>query len=377
MPDGTIPDLTAPKGLNCGEAATDLKHYANPKGDARAVMLFVGFPDAPGVDSPEEVAGHLMGKGAFGGLYASQSSGTLRLEVSVMSKLGWRPLAKRSTDYGTRVEVGVFFKTSAEHRAYIADAVAAFSPAEVRFEDFAMVFVVAPREAAFSNSPAFPVTKGNGVKVGKTEIRHAVTLGRDSYKNTFVNLVHEVGHLFGLPDLYPGGQGAETSAVGCWGIMSDIFRASGFLGWHRHKNGWLNASRKRYVTVSGTTSFTLAPLSSAGGLSMLVLPVDDVDKPSKVFVIEIAQPVQGLDKQPGKEGVLLYTVDARKESGDTPVEVLPRVKSHDDNFGNLFEAPFRVGDDSGTFFAGSASIRLNVVARNGAGFDVDVTYTGP
>ena len=35
------------------------------------------------------------------------------------------------------------------------------------------------------------------------EIRLAVTFGTDSYSNRYINLVHEVGHLFGLPDLYP------------------------------------------------------------------------------------------------------------------------------------------------------------------------------
>jgi M6 family metalloprotease-like protein len=379
MPNAAIPDLRAPKGLNCGEAATDFKHYVNPKGTLRAVMLFVGFPDAPGVDDPARVGDALLGKGAFGRLYRDQSFSNLSIDVTTTAKLGWRPLAKKSSQYGTLVKGEVEFKTSAQHRQYIADAVAAFAPGEVPFADFAMVFVVAPKEAAFRNSPAFPVTKGNGVKVGKTEIRAAVTLGRDSYTNSFINLVHEVGHLFGLPDLYPSGKGAEESAAGCWAIMSDIFRASGFLGWHRHKNGWLDASRKTYVRASGTTPFTLAPLSAQSGLSMLVLPVDDAAKPSKVFVVEVAQPTHGLDGKAGREGVLLYTVDARRESGDSPVEVVPNVAGHDPTFGNLFQAPFAAKDDSGTRTAkgGNATIRLNVLRKNGAGFDVEVTYTSP
>ena len=375
-----IPELKAPKGMNCGEAATDFKHFVKPLGTVRAVMLFVGFPDAPGVADPAAVAEHLLGKGKFGALYADQSSGGLALDVTVRSELGWRRLARRSTEFGTLSGGTVTFDTSAQHRRYIAEAVAAFTPQEVNFADFGMVFVVAPEEAAFRNSPAFPVTKGNGVKVGNTEIRAAVTLGRDSYKNTFINLVHEVGHLFGLPDLYPAGKLAEDSFAGCWGIMSDIFRASGFLGWHRHKNGWLAASRKTYVRDSGTQSFTLAPLSAGSGVSMLVFPVDNASKPSKVFVVEVAQPTHGFhDGKPGREGVLLYTVDALKESGESPIEVLPKIAGHDPNFGNLFQASFGPKDDSGirTVRGFNASIRLNVLRQNGAGFDVEVTYTKP
>jgi len=379
MPNAAIPNLRAPRGLNCGEAATDFKLYAKPTGTVRAVMLFVGFPDAPGVDDPAKVAEHLLGKGDFSKLFRDQSFGNLALDVTVMSKLGWKPLAKRSTQYGTLEGGLVEFRTSAQHREYIADAVAAFTPAEVRVGDFGMVFVVAPKEAAFRVSPAFPVAKGFGVKVGKTEIRHAVTLGRDSYKHSFVTLAHEVGHLFGLPDLYTLGSGAEESAAGCWAIMSDIFRASGFVGWHRHKNGWMDASRKTYVRATGTHAATLAPLSAPSGLSMLVFPVDDAAKPSKVFVVEVAQPAAGLSGKAGKEGVLLYTVDASRESGHGPVEVLPKIAGHDNDFGNHFQAPFGPKDDSGTrtVQGGRATIRLNVLRKNGAGFDVEVTYTKP
>lgn len=56
-----------------------------------------------------------------------------------------------------------------------------------------------------------------------------------------------------------------------------------------------------------------------------------------------------------------------------------RTAGHEVNFGNMFQAPYAVGDDSGTRVAsgGNATIRIKVLKRNGAGFDVDVTYTRP
>src|SRR5215207_11567070 len=108
MPNA-IPALRAPKGLSCGEAATDFKHFAKPTGTVRAVMLFVGFPDAPGVDDPAKVASRLLGEGRFSRLYADQSFGNLALDVTVMSKLGWRKLTKKSKEYGTLVKGEVEF----------------------------------------------------------------------------------------------------------------------------------------------------------------------------------------------------------------------------------------------------------------------------
>src|SRR3954452_22070545 len=116
------------------------------------------------------------------------------------------------------------------HSAYVGAAAALFKDG-VRFKDFQFVYVVAPEAAALPLSPAFTVFPRQGAPVGGKEITLGVTFGRDSYTNTFVNGVHETGHLFGLPDLYPGGGFAEDSTAGCWCIMSDIFRASGFLGW--------------------------------------------------------------------------------------------------------------------------------------------------
>jgi M6 family metalloprotease-like protein len=84
-------------------------------------------------------------------------------------------------------------------------------------------------------------------------------------------VVHEVGHLTDLPDLYPAGGSAPDSKAGCWDIMSDIFHSVSFLGWHRHKNGWLDPSRATYLQGSTTWYGTISPLSGQCGLSMIVL----------------------------------------------------------------------------------------------------------
>ena len=184
---------------------------------------------------------------------------------------------------------------------------------------------MAPQNAGFPLSPAFNADRGQGASSPSGEIRLAVTFGTDSYSNRYINLVHEVGHLFGLPDLYPDSGGADSAKAGCWCIMSDIFHSVCFLGWHRHKNEWLDQPRKTYL--QGTTSTwyrTLSPLSSRYGLSMIALPIDDIQKPSKVLVVELAQPVLGTNNHYWGDGVLIYTVDARIATGDSPVVVIPK-----------------------------------------------------
>ena len=54
------------------------------------------------------------------------------------------------------------------------------------------------------------------------------------------------------PDPRCGG-GAYNSNAGCWPIMSDIFHSVSFLGWHRHKNGWLPVSRATYIDAASAS----------------------------------------------------------------------------------------------------------------------------
>ena len=103
------------------------------------------------------------------------------------------PLPSTSYSFGT-------FET---HKEYISAAASLFSRSDVRFSDYDFVFAVAPQNAGFPLSPAFNANRGQGASSPSGEIRLAVTFGTDSYANRYINLVHEVGHLFGLPDLYP------------------------------------------------------------------------------------------------------------------------------------------------------------------------------
>ena len=72
-----IPPLSS-KGLRIfGEGPTDFGLYLKPVGTVKAVMVFVGHPDAPGKDDPGVVADHLLGGGQAQRLFFNQSQGKL------------------------------------------------------------------------------------------------------------------------------------------------------------------------------------------------------------------------------------------------------------------------------------------------------------
>lgn len=183
--------------------------------------------------------------------------------------------------------------------------------------------------------------------------------------------MHEVGHLFGLPDLYPY-DGTESKA-GCWSIMSDIFHAVSFLGWHRHKTGWLAPSRVMYIAESTPAwHTTLSPLSGAGGMSLMVLSADDVRRPTKVFAVELAQPVLGSNGESWGEGVLVYTVDATIPTDSSPVAMIPQLVSRSPDYGYLFEAPYGVGDVAQV--DGSPVLTVRVLQKFGSSYRITIEY---
>jgi hypothetical protein len=148
--------------------------------------------------------------------------------------------------------------------------------------------------------------------------------------------------------------------------MSSGGSASGFIGWHRHKLGWMDTGRKTYLT-EGSHQIELTPLDAAVGTSMIVVPVDKPDKPSKVFVIEIGQPpITKKGEKPYPAGVLIYSVDATLASGKNPVVVHGRD-------GLEQGATYLTGH---SFENQDAALKIEVgEALEGGGFNVKATIT--
>ncbi|HEY7215446.1 MAG TPA: hypothetical protein VIC28_12500 [Thermoanaerobaculia bacterium] len=356
-PNVSIPRLDPRGDPYKTEGPTNYSFYARPAGTVKAVMLFVDFSDAPaGSRTTQSTADHLTGNGDAQRLFAAQSYGKLALDVTRVD--GWRRMPGPAGDY-TGPDKGFSFD---EHKAYIADAVALFP--EVRFAEYRMVFVVAAPTPKIDLSPAFNAQPGSGVRTPDGEVRLAVTFGDDSYRNRHINLVHEVGHLFGLPDLYPLDDCASRpDAVGPWDLMENIFEGNVFFGWHRHKMDWLDAERKTFLG-SGEWLGTLSRLSAAYGTSMVVIPVGSDPRPSKVFVVELAEPVlvRGSGAATG-DGVLIYSVDATIKSGCLPVKVYSK------NPADLWRAPFAGGD---TFDDPAAPMIVEIQRKIGDGYAVRV-----
>lgn len=332
-----IPALDSKGDVYKSEGATDPLIYENAIGRKKVIMLYLDFADAEMEIDSKEHAEKVLGGDRFEKIFREQSYGKLSFEIEHVH--GWRRLPGKAGDYSS--------KTTDSHRELFLQVFKLYP--EIDFREYDYINANMPRLGNF----AFGERDDLAIPYRDTKIKVAMNLSSPS---PYV-FAHEVAHLMGLPDLYTyeGFDGPKNPA-GPWDIMSSAGNASGFLGWHRHKLEWLDAERKTYLT-SGTTRLTLTPLDADRGISMVAVPTDDPEKPSKVFVLEVAQAQRyGDGKQTEAGGVLVYSVDAKLATGQNPVIVYPK------EF--IGKAPFLAGD---SFRHDDAPFEMEVIGRDAKG----------
>lgn len=332
-----IPVLDSKGDVYKTEGVTDPLIYGNAVGRKKVIMLYLDFADAVMDIDTKEHAEKVLGGDRFEKIFGEQSYGKLSFDIAHVH--GWRRLPGKAGDYSS--------KTTESHRELFLQAFKLYP--EIDFREYDYINANMPR----IGNTAFGEREDLAIPYRDTRIKVAMNLSSPS---PYV-FAHEVGHLMGLPDLYTyGGVEGPKNPVGPWDIMSSAGNATGFLGWHRHKLEWLDADRKTYLT-SGTTRLTLTPLDADHGVSMVVVPVDDPAKPSKVFVLEVAQARRfGDGRLTGAEGVLVYSVDAKLATGQNPVIVYPKE--------SMGLAPFHAGD---TFRHEDAPFGMEVIGRDPKG----------
>ncbi len=336
-----IPELDPRGDVYKTEGPNDPLIYGSTTGRQKVIMLYVDFPDATMEIDTKVRAKKVLGEGAFEKLFLTQSYGKVTFDIRQVH--GWRRLPKSHKEYSS--------KTTESHRELFAEIFKLYP--KVNFLDYDYAMVNMPR----IGNTAFGERDDIAIPYRGKKINVALNI---SSASPYV-LAHETGHVMGLPDVYSYGDAkGPKNPAGPWDIMSSAGKASGFLGWHRHKLKWLDGDRKTYVTA-GKHSFRLTPLNAPAGVLMIVVPTGNAKKPSKVFVIEVAQPARNeIYRAPG---VLIYSIDASVASGQNPVVVYPK--------SDLANAPYQTGD---TFTHKDAPMTVKVLKKNedGRSFEIEV-----
>jgi M6 family metalloprotease-like protein len=250
-------------------------------GVLRAALLLVHAADAPREESvapPQELID------AAADWFRTVSYGRLDFRVETVPR--WLALPRRSPEY------------VADPGRHLADAVAAADP----YVDFSKIDVVYLAPASRTPETATSaLLNGFGVRADGKEIRLWIPFGAGfaSVPGGPENLLHETGHLLGLPDLYVA---RSPGSFHRWDLMAARWPAE-LLAWHRWKLGWLDGSQIVCLTGRATRTVTLSPLGRPGGTKALL-----VKRGRRVLVVEVRART-GYDRTLCETGVLVYEVD--------------------------------------------------------------------
>ncbi|MFD6245061.1 M6 family metalloprotease domain-containing protein [Streptomyces roseolus] len=378
------PAAAAPSAGPCALPRTAAHHslgldswngsYPRPDRALDAVMIFLSFPDAAPLTTPEELAAdHFPATTEF---FRRASYG--RFTLRPHPRTVWTPMPRPSTAYDIRRD------WDAGKRAdYLRDAVAAVDDS-VDFSRYDIVYLVADPDAPGVDSDATKVVNLERPLVADgAKIRRVVTVFERHPPDRNV-LAHETGHVFDLPDLYrrpADGKGDWDTHVGDWDVMGSQFGlAPDPFGWHKWKLGWLDRSQVACVQggeprVVGLEPVSTAPATPEARSTRLAVVRTGRDS---VLAIE-ARAATGNDADTCTEGVLVYRVEAREASGGGPVQVVdahPATEACWERsvYPPLADAPMEVGE---TLTVPGTDVRVEVSDRSESGvWTVRITPPG-
>jgi hypothetical protein len=263
-------------------------------------------------------------------------------------------------------------------KTYIGVAARTLTEPKSDLSQFSIIWIVPSNGSRIAASHTFTALPGSGVPMNTGELRRVVALGSTIYSSTpdaGANiLVHETGHIFGLPDLYNYYSSGSSRTEG-WDVMNAGPLGAHFTSWHQAKLGWISSSQMRCVDA-GTATVTLTPVEVPGGIKGAVVPVSS----SRAYVIE-SRELAGQDTGICTEGVLIYEVDSLKAGGREPMRLAGGsgvTNTASRRCGPGFDAPFGLSPGQASRFKDPAEgVSVEVLHASLGQYQVRVTKTGP
>ena len=244
------------------------------------------------------------------------------------------------------------------------------------FSQFDFVVAAGFGGTDLEHSFAHTSVPGTGILADGIRLHHLVYLGSwfEGTESAAEAMIHELGHLFGLPDLYSyadRGERASFKYVGGWDPMSVKLPGRTFLAWHQHKLGFLRDGELACLR-EGRREVVLAPVAATHARGLKAVQI--VISPSRSYVVEVRARV-GLDDGVCRPGVLVYLVDATVRTGSGPIEVkgsedldepYPCLALSDATLG------LATGQETG-FEAAAHGVVVRVLGQVGAGYRVAIS----
>ena len=293
-------------------------------GKLKVALIYVDWADNPG-DSID-YAYYLEQARLFEDFYWMVSEH--KLDIDIQPSPSWFRIPGTYKDFTLTFEEEAQ-RGEAPKKQVFYDAAVAASDAQTDFSNVDVVFFAIPRGKSvfFHGGPHEFNFDWNGyLDTAEGKIYDTTTPGDWFLKSggdepPWVNYVHEVGHMIGIP--HQANEDAKNESrlwvqnpINGYEIMANQGGATRTMSsWLRWLAGWLDDDKVLCATKDSITEnyFELTPINEVGsGQESLVIKLSD----SKVVVVESRRFDPEFDRQTpnSKNGLIVYTVDATKGS---------------------------------------------------------------
>jgi M6 family metalloprotease-like protein len=332
-------------------------------GTLSVAVVLVNFPDKANVKTRAEINALVFTQ--VNEYWKEVSYGKISLKGTTTSK--WYTLQSTYSYYGQDPDE----RSTSRRLSFVNEAVSA-ADGELNYKEYGYIIVVhAGGDQAMSEKDediwSFGSIGALTLETGDGTIRAGVSVV--SEMDPVGPVAHEMGHNFGLPDLwdynydfskgYPNG--GEPN-VGEWDLMGHgLWAGNGHNPTHlssysKIRLGWILDSQIANVGINENRELTIQPL--AGGVGTLVVRTPLTK--TTYYLVEARKRI-GRDSHIPGEGIIIYYVDETKGSGQGPVKVRSKTPPYPDT------GAWQAGD---TYFHQETGFKVAVGGATGGGYGV-------
>jgi M6 family metalloprotease-like protein len=298
------------------------------QGEINVQVLFIDFPDQVGTKSDKELEDffedYTTGIEKF---FEDQSLG--RVQFDWYLEPGFVRIPRNFNDLRMTRDNSVDLDSVLRQAVDVSDA-------KVDYSNIDMIIVFLnpdiPEELA-DVSPAWPLEGEGGIKTAEKTIFNATFIAGDAVRIGYPIIAHEIGHLFGLVDLYKYNwlddnpqrdQDRQFEFVGVFDFMNIAPPSHQYgdnrdmLGWQRYLLDWITDDEIHCLSneKSSVSRHLLTPVAEEGGTRMVVTRLSE----TQVLVTELKTKNPYCELCSG--GVYHYLVDTTIRNGQGPIQML-------------------------------------------------------
>ena len=280
------------------------------------ILLLVEFPDVKHSMTPLQIRDDVFD--TLNRYYTEVSYNLTWITGQVTQE--WKTLPQPATYYDIST-VTTSGWSKGRHVEIVRDAISLWD-IEIDFKEYDYVFIATAGDATWSYAQPGMAMPTND----KRTVNQAVVMGRLGARDGWKVAAHELGHIFGLPDLYsypiafsgPPDWREAAVFVGPWDLMSRSSERPQIGAWGKIKLGWLTPDQVFELLPGQQGAATIDPLEVPGpGIHAITIYLTS----TTYFIVENREPI-GFDSVLPDKGILVSYVDeSRYWRGTGPVVV--------------------------------------------------------